>query len=73
MAIPAGHSQEDTILAEIKTVKMIIGVLAVLVKALARCRMPMLECTVSLGSDEHIGRLQGLGHGPPSYSSHWQC
>ena len=35
MAIPAGHGQEDSILAEIKTVEMIIRVLLVLVKAFA--------------------------------------
>ena len=35
MAIPTGHGQEDSVLTEIKTVEMIIGVLLVLVEAFA--------------------------------------
>ena len=51
---------------------MIFGVLTVLVEALARSRMPMLESAISLGGDEHVGRLQGRSLGPPSHSGHGQ-
>ena len=50
---------------------MVLGVFLDGVQTLARTRMPMLECSIGLGSDQHICSLGEGGLWTPLQTSNW--
>ena len=72
MAISASHSEQGAIKSEVKSVQVVLWVLASLVQALARCSVPMLERAISLGSNQNICSLERWRDRAPSQSSDWK-